>query len=244
MIRAAICSIFLLPGLAWSEPLVLAAASTGRALNAVLEQSGLPAATSYGASGILARQIEQGAPSDLFLSANPKWMAYLVEVGLVDAAQITVLMSNRLVLIAPTGEGAMALEQIETRLAGRNFAIADPASAPVGAYGKTALEALGIWDAVEPHLVPVRNTLATLAAVASGEAGLGLVYASDALGAPGVEVVWSLPEESHPNIRYLLAPVAQGDDPEGAAAVSDYLQSAAGRTILKSFGFLPLEGGS
>lgn len=237
MLRALL--LLCLAGTASAEPLLMAAASTGRALDAALEESGLQAVTSYGASGILARQIEQGAPSDLFLSANPRWMAHLVDAGLVEAEQVTVLMSNRLVLIAPTGAGALAPEDIGDRLEDERFVIADPASAPVGAYGKAALETLGLWDSVAPQLVPVRNTIATVAAVASGEAALGLVYASDAAGVPGVDVVWSVPEESHPEIRYLLAPVAQGDDPAGAADLLAYLTSPEGQAVLARHGFLP-----
>lgn len=245
MMRAILTSLVLLAhGPLAAEPMLLAAASTGRAIDAVLAESGLAAVTSYGASGILARQIEQGAPTDLFLSANPKWMAHLVEAGLVDEGQVTILMSNRLVLIAPAGSEPVAPEALAACLDGEVFAMADPASAPVGAYGRSALEALGLWDAVEPRFVPVRNTLATVMAVSRGEAALGLVYASDAADQPGVEVVWSVPADSHPEIRYLLAPVAQGEDPDGAAALQSYLQSPEGRAVLARFGFLAVEDGA
>ena len=241
MIRAALPLFALvLSGPALAEPILLAAASTGRAVDAALAQSGVSATTSYGASGILARQIEQGAPADLFLSANPKWMSYLVEAGLVDGASVAVLMSNRLVLIAPQGAAPLQADALADRLEGENFVMADPASAPVGTYGKAALETLGLWPAVTPHFVPVRNTLAAVAAVSNGEAALGLVYASDAAGAPGVDVVWDIPEASHPPIRYLIAPVEQGEDPDGGARVLDYLLSDAGGDALGRFGFFPV----
>lgn len=242
MWRAALIAIVLgLPGPAASEPMLMAAASTGRALDAALAESGLEAVTSYGASGILARQIELGAPADLFISANPAWMAHLVQAGLVDEAAVTVLMSNRLVLIAPEGASHVKPEQIGARLHGDHFAMADPASAPVGSYGKAALEHLGLWEQVADHLVPTRNTLATVAAVVSGEASLGLVYASDIVDVPGVKVVWGVPAESHPEIQYLMAPLDQGDDPDGAEALVAYL-TGQGAGVLSRFGFLVAEG--
>jgi len=234
----------MLPSAALADPTILAAASTGRALDAALAESGIAGVTSYAASGVLARQIEQGAPADLFISANPKWMTYLVDAGIVAEDQVSVLMSNSLVLIAPEGSAPLAPEQIAERLAGENFVMADPASAPVGAYGKAALETLEMWDTVSPHLVPMRNTVAAVAAVARGEAELGLVYASDASGVPGITVVWTVPQDSHPKIRYLIAPVVQGDDPDGAANLLAYLQSPAGRAVLAQYGFLALGGGS
>ncbi|MCA0920167.1 molybdate ABC transporter substrate-binding protein [Pseudooceanicola nanhaiensis] len=227
---------------AQAEPMLLAAASTGKALDAALAEGGTPALTSYGASGMLARQIEQGAPADVFLSANPKWMRYLVEAGLVRDEDVVTLMSNRLVLIAPAGAAPLQPEAMAARLEGEHFAMADPQTAPVGAYGKAALESLGLWGAAGAALVPMRNTLATVAAVASGEAALGLVYASDAAGQPGVTVVWTVPEDSHPPIRYLIAPVAQGEDPEGGAALIAYLAGPEGAAVLARFGFLPPEG--
>ena len=234
-------AVALAAGLAAAEPVVLAAASTGRALDAALARNALPAVTSYGASGMLARQIEQGAPADLFVSANPKWMQHLVDIGLVHTDQVSVLMSNSLVLIAPPGAAPLGPGDIAARLDGEVFAMADPDTAPVGAYGKAALDQLGLWADIAPRLVPMRNTLATVAAVARGEAALGLVYASDAAGQP-VTVVWDVPPDSHPPIRYLIAPVTQGEDAAGADALLAYLLGE-GRGVLAQHGFLTgLEG--
>lgn len=221
-----------------AQPTVLAAASTSRALDAAISQSGISAVASFGASGVLARQIEQGAPADLYLSANPKWMQYLVEAGVVDPDHVSVLMSNRLVMIAPDGAAPFMAEHLAERLEGENFVMADPDSAPVGSYGQAALQSLGLWDAVAPHFVPVRNTTASVAAVARGEAALGLVYASDAAGVPGVTVVWDIPAESHPPIHYLIAPVAQGSDPDAAAELRDFLLSPEGSAVLATYGFI------
>lgn len=245
MIRLAtgLAALFLATA-AHAEPMVFAAASTGRALDAAIAESGLDALVSYGASGTIARQIEQGAPADLFLSANPKWMAHLAEEGLVDAIKVVPLMSNRLVLIAPAGAMPLALEAeaIEDRLAGENFVMADFQVAPVGRYGHTALVTLGLWNTVTPSYVPTRNTVATVAAVAQGEAALGLVYATDAKGVEGVEIVADIPASAHDPIRYLIAPIPEGEDPDGAATLLDFLLSDAGQAILSRFGFVPVGG--
>lgn len=241
MIRALIASLLIAtPALA--DPTVFAAASTGRALDAAIAASGQSVITSYGASGTLARQVEQGAPVDLYLSANPKWMAYLVDAGVVRQEEVVILMSNNLVLIAPEGAGPFDPDHIADYLKDGLFAMGDPEVAPVGKYGQAALTQLGLWDQVAPALVPTRNTTATVAAVASQDAALGLVYASDAAAQAGIEVVWSIPADSHPPISYLIAPVAQGDDLEGANTFLGYLQSDAGQAILSNAGFLVREG--
>ncbi|MEM6679195.1 MAG: molybdate ABC transporter substrate-binding protein [Pseudomonadota bacterium] len=226
-----------------ADPMVFGAASTARALDAAIAESGRGALTSYSASGTLARQIEQGAPADVFLSANARWMAHLVDQGLIEADAVQTLMSNRLVLIAPSGRGFDAAAPT-AGLEGEYFVMADPAVAPVGRYGQTALETLGLWGPLAPHFVPSRNTLATVAAVASGEAALGLVYASDAAGREGVEIVWSVPTTAHPPIRYLIAPLAQGDDGDGGDALIDYLLAAEGQAVFARFGFLAVETSS
>lgn len=243
MIRALILALLIASG-ARAETTVLAAASTSGAVAAAIAASGVEAVTSFGASGTLARQIEQGAPADLFISANPKWMDYLVDAGLVEADSVQVLMSNSLVLIAPEGSGPVTPEALAGRIDGENFVMADPESAPVGAYGKAALETLGLWEAVAPAFVPMRNTLAAVAAVQSGEAALRLVYASDVIGRDGIEVAWPIPGDSHPPIRYLVAPVAGGEGADGAETLCAYLQSDAGRAILAGYGFLPVAGGA
>ncbi|WP_425090894.1 molybdate ABC transporter substrate-binding protein [Tropicimonas sp. S265A] len=236
-LTGAVASWLSMLSLALADPVVLAAASTNRALDAALAASGIKAVTSYGASGVLARQIEQGAPADLFVSANPKWMTYLVDAGLIDAEAVRVLMSNSLVLIAPEGDTGWAGLSLDARLDDEFFAMADPATAPVGAYGRAALEAQDLWSSIAPHHVPTRNTLATVAAVSKGEAALGLVYASDATG-QAVQVIRDIPTDSHPPIRYLIAPVAQGSDATAATALLAFLDSDAGRAILSRNGFL------
>ncbi|SFC19639.1 molybdate ABC transporter substrate-binding protein [Tropicimonas isoalkanivorans] len=234
-------------GSAVAEPVVFAAASTRAALEAALDAGGQVAVVSYGASGTIARQIAQGAPADVFVSANPKWMQYLVEEGLVQAEAVQVLISNRLALIAPSGTPSVELspDALADRLSGEFFAVADPDVAPVGQYGREALVTLDLWPSVAPSLLPTRNTIATVAAVASGEAALGLVYRSDATGVDGISVAAEIPAESHPPIHYLIAPLSQGDDPQGAAALIGYLTGPEGEAGFESFGFEAIgEGGS
>ena len=247
MIRAPLSGLVLAlacAGAAAAEPMLFAAASTAAALDACIAGAGARAVTSYGASGTLARQIEAGAPADVFVSANPDWMAHLQGLSLVDPAAVAVLMSNRLVVIGATTAPDLDPAGMAARLDGEAFAMADPQAAPVGAYGQAALAALGLWDAVAPHLVPTRNTLATVAAVASGEAALGLVYASAAQGQDGVRVLWQVPRDSHPPILYQVAALGTGDDAPGGAALVALLRAPACAGHLAAAGFLPgPEGG-
>ncbi|MEO1090518.1 MAG: molybdate ABC transporter substrate-binding protein [Pseudomonadota bacterium] len=225
--------------LARAEPVVFAAASTARALDAVIAASGLGATVAYGPSGTLARQIEAGARADLFLSANPDWMDHLIETGLVRAADTRALLSNRLVLIAPAGEPTTPItaDALAEALADERFAMADPATAPVGRYGQAALEAMGLWDVVAARHVPTRNTIVTVAMVGRGEAVLGLAYDSDALGMDTVEVVHDVAPDLHPPIRYPVARLAGGSDPVGTDRLLAFLVSDEARAVFEQHGF-------
>ena len=225
-------------GPAGAEPVIFAAASTRTALEDALEAGAFPATVSYGASGTIARQIVQGAPADVFLSANPKWMRFLVDEGLVAAGTIEVLASNRLVLIGPDDKPPLALDKraVEARLGGEFFAVADPQVAPVGQYGREAMRHLGLWASIAPVLLPTRNTIATVATVASGEAALGLVYRSDALGVDGVAIAAEIPGDSHAPIHYLIAPVIGGDT-DAADALINHLTGPAGQLSFAARGF-------
>lgn len=237
-----------LAGPAAAEPAtIFAAASTSRALDAALAAYSGDVVASYASSGTLARQIEQGAPVDLFLSANPRWMDHLVEAGLVRAEDVRPYLSNRLVLIAPAAAAALPLEAeaIAERLDGERLAVADPEHAPVGRYSQQSLQALGLWSVVEPALARTQDTNATVALVARGEAVLGLCYRTDALDVPGIQVLAELPADSHPPIVYPLAPVEGAPEVAGARDLLAFLQSAEARAILADYGFLvPGSGGS
>jgi molybdate transport system substrate-binding protein len=227
--------------------LVFSAASLQEALGAVIEirrsQGGGEVRVSYGASSTLARQIEQGAPADIFISANPEWMDYLEERGLLREGSRTDLLGNGLVLVAPKGSGTeIEIEpgfDLLAALDGGRLAMGDPDHVPAGIYGRQALESLGAWDAVAPQVARTDNVRAALALVARGEAPLGVVYRSDAVG-DTVTVVDDFPQECHPPIIYPIAIVADSEHPE-TAALFELLQSEPAAAIFEQFGFTMLD---
>jgi len=210
---------------------VFAASSLKGAMDEVAaawsEETGGTMRVSYAGSSALARQIEAGAPADLFLSANPGWVDYLDDAGLVQSRND--LLTNALVLVAPVGgaEGGMARLEGEGRVA---MALVE--AVPAGIYGKAALTHLGVWEAVAPRVVQADNVRAALALVARGEVALGIVYATDALAEPAVEVVEAFPAESQPPILYPAAALT-----EAGAPVLEFLESAAAREIFTRRGF-------
>ena len=194
---------------------VFAAASLKNGLDAAVasyeRETGGRVAVSYAASSALARQIEQGAPADLFLSADLDWMDHLEERGLIRPGTRRNLLGNRLVLIAPKGE-AKALElspgSLAAALGDGRLAVADVDAVPAGKYGRAALERLGLWPEAAGRVARTENVRAALAFVARGEAPLGIVYETDAKAEPEVEVVARFPETSHPPIVYPVAVTA------------------------------------
>ena len=187
------------------DHLMIAAASLTDALDAALaayqSAGGGPVNAAYASSSTLARQIEQGAPADVFISANPEWRDYLAERTLIRRGSRADLLGNGLVLVAPRGD-AVALEiapgfDLLGALQGGRLAMADPDHVPAGTYGRAALESLGVWQAVAPHVARADTVRVALALVARGEAPLGVVYRSDALADATVRVVDAFPEGSH-----------------------------------------------
>ena len=192
---------------------VFAAASLKEALDeaaaAYRKQTGVPVRVSYAASSALARQIEQGAPADVFFSADLEWMDYLQQRNRLDVATRRSLLGNRLVLIAPRASKARVdLKRPATLLAalgdGR-LAVGQTRTVPAGKYAKASLESLSLWNGVRPRLAESESVRAALMLVARGETPLGIVYASDAKAEPGVRVVATFPEDSHPPIVYPVA---------------------------------------
>jgi molybdate transport system substrate-binding protein len=222
---------------------IFAAASLQTALDEVVAawrlETGGEAVVSYAASSALARQIEQGAPADLFISADVAWMAYLSERGAIDAATRTDILANRLVLVAAVGTAepvAIAPGLDLTALLGNGrLAIAETAAVPAGRYARAALEALGLWAGVADRLAPAENVRAALAFVARGETPLGIVYATDAAADPAVEAIGTFPAESHPPIVYPAALTAEAS--EEAAPFMAYLRSATAVCIFIAQGF-------
>jgi molybdate transport system substrate-binding protein len=228
--------------------LVFAAASLKTVLDDVNARwqtsTGKRAAISYASSAALAKQIEQGAPADIFISADEDWMDYLSERKLIRPETRSDLVGNRLVLIAP--EGADLRVDIVpgfplASLIGQGrLAMANTNAVPAGKYGRAALESLGIWESVKGRIAQAENVRAALLLVSRGEAPLGIVYESDALSDPTVVRVGTFPESTHPRIIYPVAVTAGSTKPDAAAFI-DLLRSPESRNIFKKQGFTILE---
>jgi molybdate transport system substrate-binding protein len=197
---------------------------------------------SYAASPALARQIENGAPADIFISADLDWMDYLEKRKLVRAATRANLLSNRLVLIAPADSKAVFTIgprfPLAALLGDKRLAMADPDSVPAGKYGRAALEALEVWAQVAPKVARAENVRAALALVARGEAPLGIVYATDALAERKVRVIGEFAAHLHPPIVYPAA-LTSGSKSESAGRFLQFLRSAEARPVWQQYGFRP-----
>ena len=225
--------------------IVFAAASMAAPVAALTEtfnerNGGAAVTPSFAASSTLARQIEQGAPAHIYISANRQWMDYLDERGLIDRPSRCDLVGNRLVLAAPA-ESRLDLViapgfDLLSALGDRRLAIGDPDFVPAGLYGRQALEALGVWPSVVDRLVRSRDVRAVLALVARGEVAAGIIYASDVRVSDQVRVAGAFPADSHDPIIYPVARLAGSDDPM-AAAFYAYLISPEGLALLADYGF-------
>ncbi|MBL8310010.1 MAG: molybdate ABC transporter substrate-binding protein [Burkholderiales bacterium] len=229
-----------------AEITVFAAASLKESLDEQIKafsaKSGHTARVAYAGSNALAKQIEAGAPAELFIAADEEWMDYLAARKLIIAASRRVLVGNELVLIAPVdskvvvaltaGRGAALREALgEGRLA-----VANPDTVPAGKYARVALTTLDAWRAVESRLARSDNVRSALAFVARGEAPLGIVYRTDAIAEPRVRVVAAFSVASHPPIAYRAALVA-GKPSAAATELLDYLGSAAAQPVWQKHGF-------
>lgn len=223
---------------------VFAAASTTDAINEIAEayaaRTGGSIRPVVAASSTLARQIAQGAPADLFLSANVRWMDHLAEQRMILTDSRIPLLSNRLVLVAPADSGLQLRLSPDLDLAallgdGR-LAIGDPNHVPAGVYAREALQALGLWEQVSGKLAQASNVRAALALVDRGEAVAGIVYETDAAITPRVRVVDSFPSAAMPRIVYPLAIVGGRDTPE-VRAVYEFLKSDEATAIFSKHGF-------
>jgi molybdate transport system substrate-binding protein len=217
---------------------VFAAASLAQVLEeATRDFEGAEVAINAGSSAGLARQIEQGAPADLFLSAHPRWVARLRESALLDAASERVLLGNRLVWIAPAGTQGTAPALGAPAPAEGRVALGDPEHVPAGAYGREALTALGWWQALESRCVLAADVRAALALVERGECAFGVVYASDAHASARVVVLGAFPSSSHTPIRYVAALTPRGV--KGPAR--ELLEHLTKRSeVFRAHGFAPI----
>lgn len=251
-IRRILLSLALVLGFAaqaTAEPVnVFAAASLKNALDAVSEawkaEAGKETKNTYAASSALAKQIEQAAPADVFISADLAWMDYVAEKKLIKADTRKTLLGNQLVLVATKGSGIkLELKQgadLAGALAGGKLAVGDVKAVPAGKYAKEALEKLGLWASVEASLAQAENVRAALALVARGEAKLGIVYTTDANAEKGVEVVGVFPEDSHAPIVYPVAVINSSKNADAEAFVT-YLSSPKAQEIFTAQGFTILK---
>ncbi|HTQ75369.1 MAG TPA: molybdate ABC transporter substrate-binding protein [Burkholderiales bacterium] len=222
---------------------VFAAASLKDALDenarAYQAQSTERIVVSYGASSALARQIEAGAPADLFISADLEWMDYLEQRRLIRADTRRNLLRNRLVLVAPE-DSKVSVDvapgfPLAALLGNGRLAMADPDSVPAGKYGKAALESLGVWKDVRSRVASAENVRAALVLVSRGEAPLGIVYRTDAAADPSVRVAGVFPESTHPPIIYPAALTATAKP--AAAPFLNWLYRVEARAIFRKHGF-------
>ncbi len=224
---------------------IFAAASLKNALDSAAadyeKKSGTKVTTSYAASSALAKQIEQAAPADIFISADLDWMKYLADKSLIKSGSQINYLGNRLVLVAPK-ESTSTLKiakdfALADAIGDGKIAMADVKAVPAGKYGKAALEALGVWAAVEPKIAQSDNVRSALALVARGEAPFGIVYQTDAVAEPAVKIIDTFPEDTHAPIIYPVGITASAPNGDGAQGFVAFLKTAEGQTHFSKQGF-------
>jgi molybdate transport system substrate-binding protein len=224
---------------------VFAAASLTNAMQDIAavykKETNVDVVSSFASSSTLARQIEAGAPADLFISADQKWMDYAVDKKAVDAASRVTLLGNSLVVVAPkaSAQGEVAINKEtpwSSLLKGGRLAVGDPEHVPAGIYAKEALQKLGAWETLAPELAPAEDVRGALALVARNEAPLGIVYGSDAVAEKGVKVVGTFPEDSHKKVEYPVA-IIDGHKNATVSAFYDYLKGPQASAIFNRYGF-------
>jgi molybdate transport system substrate-binding protein len=227
--------------------LVFAAASLKDALDDVnalyAKEKHATAKTSYAASSALAKQVEAGAPADVFISADLDWMDYLAGKNLIKPATRSNILGNKLVLVAPTSSTITLTIApnfpLAKELGDGHLAMADPASVPAGKYGKAALEKLGVWDSVSAKVASAENVRAALLLVERAEAPLGIVYQTDAVADKGVKIVAAFPADTHPAIIYPIAVTAGSKNPDADSYLA-FVKSPAAKPAFEKQGFVVL----
>jgi molybdate transport system substrate-binding protein len=224
---------------------VFAAASLTNAMQDIAKEykkeKNVEVVSSFASSSTLARQIEAGAPADLFISADQKWMDYAVDKKSIDTATRETLLGNSLVVVAPKAstQGSITIDaktNWTSLLNGGRLAVGDPDHVPAGIYAKEALQKLGAWDTLSPKLAPAEDVRGALALVERSEAPLGIVYGSDAVASKGVKVVGTFPESSHQKVEYPIA-IVDGHKNATVSAFYDYLKGPQASAIFKQYGF-------
>ena len=224
---------------------VFAAASTTNAVteigNLFVERELGRFLPSFAASSTLAKQIENGAPATVYVSANKAWMDYLAAKDLIDPASRYDLLGNRIVLVAPAESLLNNVDvgrdfRLKELLDGGYLAMGDPDHVPAGIYGKQALQALGVWDEIDDRVARQKDVRSALALVERGEVTLGVVYATDAIITKKVKVVGVFPENSHPPIVYPVA-IVMGSETPAAVKFLEFLKSGKSRAVFEKYGF-------
>jgi molybdate transport system substrate-binding protein len=234
----------LAPGVLQADATVFAAASLKDALDelasAYRKRVSGRIIVSYAASSALAQQIAQGAPADIFISADLEWMEHLDKLKLIRKGSRVTLLSNRLVLVAPAdSKAAFTIGPrfpLAKLLGDRRLAMADPDYVPAGRYGRAALESLGVWTEVSARIARAENVRAALAFVARGEAPFGIVYRTDAMAEGKVRIVGEFAASLHPRIIYPAAVLVRSKSP-AAEAFLGYLRSPQARPMWERHGF-------
>lgn len=238
--------VWLLPGVSAEEVVVFGAASLGEVLGEAASrfeaETGTKVVLNLAGSNVLARQIEAGAPADVFFSADEALMEQLVDAGSVEPTSVLALLSNRLVVIVPADEGPASQEQGPGFLAGafvKRIALADPEAVPAGRYAKEWLVHRGLWEKVRGRVIPTGNVRAALAAVAAGHADAGIVYRTD-VGTTKVRIVYRVLQDEAPTIRYSVGVVKELAHRAQAEAFLAFLTGEEMRRVFKEAGFLML----
>lgn len=228
---------------------VFAAASLTNAMQDIAtlykKEQQVEVVSSFASSSTLARQIEAGAPADLFISADQKWMDYASDKKSIDVASRQTLLGNSLVVVAPKAsqQGDIVINEQtdwQSLLKGGRLAVGNPDHVPAGIYAKQALQKLGAWDTVSPRLASAEDVRGALALVERNETPLGIVYGSDAVVGKGVKVVGTFPEGSHKKVEYPMA-IVDGHNNAEVKAFYAYLKGSQAAAIFKQYGFTTRE---
>ena len=191
----------------------------------------------YGPSPGLAQQVENGAPGDLFFSADPMWTDELMKRRLIKPGTLADLIGNHLVLIAKKGAPPVDLRSLPQTVGAGPIAMCDPDSHPAGRMAKASLTSLGLWDQIAKKVASAENPLLAVKMVARGDAPYAVVFTTDAMTDPGVDIAATFPDGSHPPIRYPVAILAKSANPD-AATFLDYLRSPAATAVFARFGYV------
>jgi molybdate transport system substrate-binding protein len=248
MKRVLILAVLLFPligsQLAQADVLVHAAASLTDALQEIAslyQKEGNPKVQfNFGASSTLARQIQDGAPGDIFFSADEEKMNGLEKKGLIVKDTRKSLLSNTLVIVVPA-DSKTEMKTIQDLLKAKNIAIAEPQSVPAGIYAKEYLRKVGLWGKVIDRLIPAENVRATLAVVEAGNAEAGIVYKTDALISKRVRTALEIPKTEGPKISYPVAVLKESKDPQAAMNFYRYMISDKALEVYRKYGFLMAE---